>query len=114
MKAQTILVALVAATLSYVPVAAQTAGSGVHEEIVRYGDLDLSQPEDVRRLDRRLRNAIAKLCGPTSPADPVGMRAVRECRGTLLAETACRREALVAGTATDGPIVVALARSSGR
>jgi UrcA family protein len=111
MKAWIILVALAAATLSYVPVTAQTAGPDVHQEIVRYGDLDLSRPEGVRALDRRLRSAIARLCGPTSSADPVGMRTVQDCRGTLMAETARRSDALVAGTATGGPIIVALAPS---
>ena len=110
MKTLTSLVALVAASLSLVPATAQPAAAGEQRQVVHYGDLDLSRADGVRALDNRLRAAIQRACGPTSPADPVGIRAVRECRADLRAAVADRRNQVLAGLATDAPIVVALAR----
>src|SRR5688572_734226 len=110
MKILTSLVALVAASLSLVPAAAERAVAGEQSQIVHYGDLDLSRPEGVRALDNRLRAAIDRACGPTSVADPVGTRMARQCRAALRAETAERRAQVLAGVARPEPIVVALVR----
>ena len=108
MKALIPLLALVAATLPIAPAPAQDAAG--QRQIVHYGDLDLSRADGVRTLDHRLRAAIERACGPASPADPVGTRAVRECRAELRAELAERRDQVLAGITADAPIVVALAR----
>jgi UrcA family protein len=108
MKALIPLVALVAATLPFAPTTAQDTPAP--RQIVHYGDLDLSRADGVRALDNRLRAAIERACGPASPADPVGTRAVHECRAELRAEVAEQRSQLLAGRVPDAPIVVALAR----
>ena len=112
MKALTSVVALVAASLSLAlaPATAQPAAAGEQRQVVEYGDLDLSRASDVRTLDNRLRTAINRACGPMSPADPVGMEAVRDCRTNLRAAVAERRTQVLAGVARPEPIVVALAR----
>lgn len=108
MKALIPLLALVAATLPFAPAMAQEPPG--QSQVVHYGDLDLGHAEGVRALDLRLKAAIDRACGPASPADPVGTRAVRECRADLRAEVTERRSQLLAGFASDAPIVVALAR----
>ena len=109
MKILTTLLALAAATLSLVPAAAQNS-AGSQSQIVHYGDLDLARPEGVRALDRRLKTAIDRACGPASPADPVGTRMVRDCRVALRHEIAGRRAEVLAGVAGGTQIAVALTR----
>jgi UrcA family protein len=110
MKTLTTLLALAAASLSLAPATAQFAPAGEQSQTVYYGDLDLARSEGIRKLDRRLRAAVDQVCGPASPADPVGARRVRECRTTLRAELAGRRDALLAGVAGNAPIIVAFSR----
>ena len=79
MKKMLTLAALAAALL-VAPAQAQSGSAQPVTFSVEYSDLDLSNPADVRRLDRRIEIAARTACGPTSSADPKGMREVRRCR----------------------------------
>ena len=60
-------VAATAATLAFAtPAAAAQTESQV---AVSYADLDLGQPADAARFDRRLRAAAAEVCGPDNAKD---------------------------------------------
>lgn len=78
-------VALAAAVLASVPaLATEERGADVR---VRYGDLDLSNAADVRKLDRRLSYAVASVC----PSDN-GVREISQLRTISLCRTAKRAE----------------------
>ncbi|HEX9954193.1 MAG TPA: UrcA family protein [Allosphingosinicella sp.] len=70
-------VALAAATPT--PVRAQLAERA---ETVSFADLNLGDPADARRFDRRVARAAESLCGPVSDVDPAGKNAARRCRET--------------------------------
>lgn len=53
--------------------------------VVRTADLNLSNANDVRRLEHRLSNAIVDVCGSASAADPEGGLRVTRCRHDLAA-----------------------------
>lgn len=83
MKRLFLLAALVAAS-AFAPASAQ--GPADRTQAVSYADLDLSRASDVRTLDRRIRAAVAEVCGTASSADPKGRNEVRRCR-TLTRES---------------------------
>ena len=68
-------IALSAATPT--PVQAQLAKRA---QTVSFADLNLSDPSDARRFDRRVARAAEILCGPISDADPAGKNTARRCR----------------------------------
>lgn len=47
---------------------------------VGFADLDLSHPDGQRRLDRRIRGAIDRICGSREYGDLSARRLVDECR----------------------------------
>ena len=71
MKKMITLAALAAAFL-VAPAQAQSGSAQPASLAVNYSDLDLSNPADVRKLDRRIEIAARTACGPTSSADPEG------------------------------------------
>jgi UrcA family protein len=54
---------------------------------VAHGDLDLSAPGDVTRLDERVRTKVRQLC-QNGGRDSASLRLERECRDSALAATA--------------------------
>jgi UrcA family protein len=52
---------------------------------VAYGDLDLSAPAGRQALDRRLRGAANRVCGPLPSAGIREMKAVLDCRTATIA-----------------------------
>ena len=81
MKAIISLAAAVAAialtAASPAPVQAQLAERA---QAVSFADLDLGDPADARRFNRRVARAAESLCGPVSDADPAGKNTARRCR----------------------------------
>ena len=49
-------------------------------ELVRYGDLDLTGPAGVAMLDRRIAQAIQRVCNTEGATDLTSMSAQRHCR----------------------------------
>jgi len=74
----TILTILGALSLSAAgtPAGAQPTGVTTVKTSVQIGDLDLSNPADLARLESRVNRAVRTLCGPRVD----GERARRECR----------------------------------
>jgi UrcA family protein len=54
--------AMLAATFVTDQAYAQTAPEGTHQMVVRYSDLNLEQPEGVKRLYRRIKSAAEVVC----------------------------------------------------
>jgi UrcA family protein len=93
-----ILAALVAAPSLALSVPATPGwAQDIQSARVNYDDLDLSKDRDVRILDRRIRIAVEKACGPQSDADPAGNNEVRRCRAETLALVTAQREVAIAG-----------------
>jgi UrcA family protein len=61
-SARKLLVVALLATVSSLVYAAAKADQRATSVEVRYGDLDLSSPEAVRALKRRISNAAAQVC----------------------------------------------------
>jgi UrcA family protein len=74
--------------------------------IVTIADLNLSQADGRRTLDRRLAQAIAEVCGEASPADLAGLNDVRDCRVETRARLQAERDLRIA-EASSRPILVA-------
>jgi UrcA family protein len=92
-------VTLAAAVSASVPVLAQDKMSP--DVRVEYDDLDLSDPADVRVLDRRLDRAIRASCPSDERAahNLARQRPVIECRARKRAEIKPQREAALASAA---------------
>jgi UrcA family protein len=73
-----ILLAALVAAPSLTPALAQSQGDPIQR--VGYADLDLTREADVRKLDRRIGQAIKNVCGTASDADPEGKNEIRRCR----------------------------------
>jgi UrcA family protein len=65
--------------------AAHRATDGAPSVVVRYGDLDLSQPEQAATLYSRLRHAAREVCPPVSARDLSRLEAASSCYRTALA-----------------------------
>jgi UrcA family protein len=89
--------ALVIACLA-VPALAQDYPIATETRIVSTQGLDLSDPRDVRTLDRKLGLAIADVCGTGSAADPERVRRVRDCRRAVRAQVAPDRSRAISAS----------------
>jgi UrcA family protein len=97
MKLVLIGAALVAAHLA-APAAANPDGK--HREIrVEVADLDLSSPEGISELDRRMARAVLKACGTAYYLEAEQLRDLDRCRSAALERATAARDALIAGQA---------------
>lgn len=101
-----LLLAALAAAPNFAPALAQ-APAADRTQVVSYADLDLSRAADVRKLDRRIRAAVAEVCGTASAADPEGQNEVRRCRILTRESLSTVRQTAIASAAQ--PTRVALA-----
>jgi len=92
--------ALVALTAA-VPSLAHANGGPPSEE-VHYGDLDLTSAAGVAVLDRRLDNAVKRVCGTASIRNLSGERIVERCREATWQSIRDDREVAIA-RANGGP-----------
>ncbi|MFL6858475.1 MAG: UrcA family protein [Allosphingosinicella sp.] len=99
MKTLLPLAALAAALVAH-PASAQTAPAA--PQIIRYADLDLSNPAGVRELDRRIGAAIRDACGGASDADLHGQNLVIRCRVEARGQAAAQRAIAVAAVRVRG------------
>lgn len=77
---------LALAAAAAAPATAQTTPAGT--VAVEYGDLDLSNEADARKLDRRLRNAAREVCGTSNWVDRFCIsNTYKDARATLKART---------------------------
>lgn len=85
---RTVLTATLAiAASAAAPAIAQTAPTDA--VAVEYGDLDLANQADARKLDRRLRNAAREVCGTSNWVDRFCIsNTYKEAKATLKARTA--------------------------
>ena len=85
---RTLLTATLAiAAAAAAPATAQTAPTDA--VAVEYGDLDLANQADARKLDRRLRNAAREVCGTSNWVDRFCIsNTYKEAKATLKARTA--------------------------
>ncbi len=71
----------VAATGLAVAAPAGAEGNSPRSVRISYADLDLDKAKDVRTLDRRIGNALERLCGSFSVAhDMVDIEKITKCR----------------------------------
>ena len=69
---------------------------------VPYGDLDLGRPTDVKRLDRRIAGAIARVCPDARSTAPAARFAARRCQAdqrSAVAEQRAHALGMAAGRA---------------
>lgn len=71
------LVAVLTANLA----SATPEDDGPHALVVRYSDLDLSQPGDARRLYARIKLAAQSVCDYSPSMDLVRLAKIKECMG---------------------------------
>ena len=102
-----ITLAAFAAALLVAPAQAQSGSAQPASLTVEYSDLDLSNPADVRRLDRRIEIAARTACGPTSSSDPKGMREVRRCRAQASEAASLQRSRAIAAAQLGSSTVLA-------
>jgi UrcA family protein len=90
--------ALAAAGLACKPLLAQERRPDIE---VYYGDLDLSDPVGIHRLDRRLAGAVAAAC-PSDDGlrEASRLRVIETCRAAKRAEITPLREAALAAAAS--------------
>lgn len=69
----TLVAALALYAVSPSGFAATTPDSRVRQEIVRFGDLDLTRPADAQELYRRIRRAAHIVCEPIGMGNPLAM-----------------------------------------
>ena len=62
---------------------------------VSYAGIDLSSPEGVRRLDKRLDSAVRKVCQQGGAYDLKTIRAFRKCVTETTARTEAARERVI-------------------
>jgi len=106
MKKMLTLAALAAALL-VAPAQALPGSTQPASLTVDYSDLDLSRPADVRRLDRRIEIAARTACGPTSSADPDGMKEARRCRTQATEAASLQRNRAIAAAQLGSSTVLA-------
>jgi UrcA family protein len=86
MRSTILTTALAIAASAAAPAVAQTAPTDA--VAVEYGDLDLSNEADARKLDRRLRNAAREVCGTSNWVDRFCIsNTYKDARATLKART---------------------------
>lgn len=73
---------------------------------VKTADLDLSNAQGQRALDRRLAQAVREVCGTASDVDVAGKNEVRRCRVDTLASLSDERDQRIADASAQ-PIKVA-------
>lgn len=73
---------------------------------VQTADLDLSNAQGQRALDRRLAQAVKEVCGTASDVDVAGKNDVRRCRVDTLASLSDERDQRIAAASAQ-PIKVA-------
>jgi UrcA family protein len=66
------------------------------QKIVSYADLDLTNPEGIAKLDRRIQSAVRDVCGRAYPADLQSIHDVRRCRANSLADVQPQRSKALA------------------
>ena len=66
--------------------AASPAATATTAVTVRYGDLNLSNPEGAAALYARLRSAARKVCGTADPRELSAYDAVKQCYELALAD----------------------------
>ena len=63
---KTLSFVLAASVLAIAVPAAAQSDLAAGREVVAYADLDLQHPDGMRMLERRVRGAAQRVCGPTS------------------------------------------------
>ena len=102
-----ITLAAFAAAFLVAPAQAQSGSAQPASLSVEYSDLDLSNPADVRRLDRRIEIAAEQACGPVSSADPEGRIEVRRCRNNTRQAALRQRDRAIAAAQMGSSTVLA-------
>jgi UrcA family protein len=85
-----------AALLPAAAPACAMAQEGKEAVRVSYGDLDLRRPDDIRRLDARLKIAIDDVCPGGDSIDTWRRIAAEKCRKARHSEIAAARESALA------------------
>ena len=102
--------ALIASATTVTPTVAQAFEPVTVTSIVRTADLDLSQSDGQRELERRIAQAARDVCGTASNVDVEGKNAIRQCRAETIAQASAQREQLLAAVRSGAPILVASSR----
>lgn len=81
------------------PVSASAAPSEQQSATVSYADLDLSNPRDAARLDRRIRAAADRVCDMGLPRPTREQSAFNACRSSAFAQARSEVEIVLAARA---------------
>jgi UrcA family protein len=95
-----------AALIRGVPALAEPAAE-TNVTVVETADLDLSNADDKRRLERRLVTAAHAVCDDASAADLRGRNGEAQCRAAVLAAARARADAILAGADARRGIAIA-------
>lgn len=85
-----IAIATLTAALTANLASATTAHGEVNQAVVHYSDLDLSRPEDVRRLYSRIRIAARDVCENFRSPDLQRVRVYKDCRDKAVADAVAK------------------------
>lgn len=101
MRSYTFLLAAAAAAVVAAPAAAAQAEEAA-SVIVNTADLDLTSERDVTRLDRRIRNAAAQVCGNAGNRSIAANDLVGRCRGAAIEGVGGEVRTLIAAASQPG------------
>jgi len=85
-KTAFIAMAVLAAALTANPASAATVTDRSRQTVVRYSDLDLSRPEDARRLYGRIRGAAREVCESLRATDLQRAQIYKQCMHKAVAD----------------------------
>jgi len=89
-KTAVIAMAALAAALTANLASATTVDDEARQIVVRYSDLDLSRPEDARRLYGRIQSAAREVCENFRSADLQRRQIYRQCMDKAIAGAVTR------------------------
>ncbi len=84
--------------------AATTVDDEANQTVVRYSDLDLSRPEDARRLYGRIRRAAHAVCEAYQSADLQRAQAYRQCMDKAVADAVAKVQSAQVAAIAEGDI----------
>lgn len=99
-----IAIAALAAALSANVASATTLDAEARQTVVRYSDLDLSRPQDARRLYGRILGAAREVCENFRSADLQRNRIYKQCVGKAVADAVAKVQSAQVAAIADANI----------
>jgi UrcA family protein len=99
-----IAMAALAAALTGSLASATTVDDGANQKVVHYSDLDLSRPEDARRLYTRIRIAARTVCENFRSPDLQLAQIYKQCRDKAVADAVAKVQSAQLAAIADADI----------